>query len=110
MLQYVPAIGSTCLGVVVGFLVRFFIRRFDSFGATALGSVITIILGGAVIKFLETDKSVWWFYPIGLLVGFIAYQIIVMVIMKPKNGGGGGGGPTFPNFPSLPKDDPRGVA
>ena len=76
-MNYVPAIGATSLGVVIGWLVRYFIRRFDTFGPTILGSVISIALGGAVLKFLEADKSVWWFYPIGLLVGFIIYQIIV---------------------------------
>jgi hypothetical protein len=74
--QYVSEIGSTSLGVVIGFLVRYFIRRFNSFSASVLSSVITIILGGAVIKFIEADKTVWWFYPIGLLLGFVAYQII----------------------------------
>ena len=35
MANIVPAVGSTSLGVVMGFLVRYFIRRFDTF---ALGS------------------------------------------------------------------------
>lgn len=37
MTQYVPAIGATCLGVVIAYLVRYFIRRFSNFGAGALG-------------------------------------------------------------------------
>ena len=84
--QYVPAIGSTCLGIVIGFLVRYFIRRFNNFGSAALGSVITIILGGAVIKFIEADRSVWWFYPIGLFLGFVAYQIIATRVVAKGRG------------------------
>jgi len=91
MTNIVPAIGSTSLGIVIGWLVRYFIRRFDKFGPAVLGSVISILLGGAVIKFLEVDKSVWWFYPIGLLAGFIIYQIIVMVTVF-----GGGSKPASP--------------
>jgi hypothetical protein len=84
--QYVPAIGATCLGIVIGYLVRYFIRRFSNFGAGALGSVITIILGGAVIKFLEADRSVWWFYPIGLFLGFAEYQVIATQVVSRGNG------------------------
>jgi uncharacterized membrane protein YfcA len=78
-MQIIPALGATALGITIGWLVRYFIRRFDKFGPMALGSVVSIILGGAVIKFLEADKSVWWFYPIGLLLGFVIYQIISSV-------------------------------
>ena len=85
-MSHVPAIGATCLGIVIGFLVRYFIRRFSNFGAGALGSVITIILGGAVIKFLEADKSVWWFYPIGLFLGFAIYQWIATEVVSRGSG------------------------
>lgn len=78
-MNLVPAIGATALGIAIGWLVRYFIRRFDKFGPKVVGSAISIILGGAAIKFLEADKSVWWFYPIGLLLGFAIYQIIAIV-------------------------------
>ena len=102
-MSYIPAIGATCLGAVVGWLVRYFIRRFDKFGPAALGSVISIVLGGAVIKFLEADRSVWWFYPIGLVVGMGIYQLIVSF------GSGGGGGGSGPSMPSGwgGKDNPK---
>ncbi len=91
-MKYIPAIGATCLGAVVGWLVRYFIRRFSTFGPMVLGSVLSIILGGAVIRFLEADRTVWWFYPIGLFVGFAIYQIIVMLDGGGSGGGGGGRG------------------
>ncbi|HCJ67087.1 MAG TPA: hypothetical protein DHV62_07135, partial [Elusimicrobia bacterium] len=67
-MSIIAVVGSLSLGIVIGWLVRYFIRRFKSFTPKALGSVVSIIAGGAVIKFLEADKSVWWFYPIGLLM------------------------------------------
>jgi uncharacterized membrane protein YfcA len=110
-MSIVPALGSLSLGVVVGLLVRYFIRRFKTFGPAALGSVISIIVGGAVIKFLEADTTVFWFYPIGLLAGFLIYFALAiweskqperpggLTISPPKTdtddrgkGGGGGGG------------------
>jgi hypothetical protein len=43
-----------------------------------LGTIISIIAGGAVIKFLEAERSVWWFYPIGLLAGFAIYTVLAL--------------------------------
>ena len=79
MPNVIPAIGATSLGIVIGWLVRYFIRRFDKFTPAVFGSLISILLGSAVMKFLSADKTIWWFYPIGLLIGFIVYQIIAMV-------------------------------
>ena len=77
----VPAIGATCLGVVVGWLVRYFVPRFSTFGPAALSSVLSIALGVA-IRFLEPGKSIWWFYPIGMVVAFVAYQVIVTINVR----------------------------
>jgi hypothetical protein len=84
MSNVVPALGSTSLGIVIGWLVRYFIRRFQKFTPAVFSAVISIILGGVVVKFLGTDPNVWWFYPIGLLLGFVAYQVIVMVLLRER--------------------------
>lgn len=102
--QYIPAIGATALGIVVGWLVRYFIRRFTTWTPSILGSVITITLGGAAIKFLDNDKTVLWFYPIGLLIGFVIYQIIVMLSLANEAASVVRGIPLIRDFP---KDDPR---
>lgn len=83
-MNIVAAIGSLSLGVVVGWLVRYFIRRFKNFTPQALSFVISIAAGGAAIKFLEADKTVWWFYPIGLLLGFVVYTIVAIWAMGKK--------------------------
>jgi len=95
----VPAIGATSLGVVVGWLVRYFVPRFETFNAAILTSVISIGLGGVVIKFLENDKTVLWYYPIGLLIAFVAYQIIAMITVRQERRDGDKG--------PLPKFDPH---
>jgi uncharacterized membrane protein len=79
-MSIVPAIGATCLGIVIGYLVRYFVRRFKNYTPKALSSVVSIILGGGVVKFLSTDQLAWWFYPIGLLIGFMVYSIIGTVV------------------------------
>jgi uncharacterized membrane protein YfcA len=92
----ISATGATSLGIVIGWLVRYFIRRFDKFGPMVLGSLVSIIFGGAAIKFLEADTSVWWFYPIGLLLGFVIYHI-VSVAHDRHPGPPGRKPPTFPD-------------
>ncbi|HET9791696.1 MAG TPA: hypothetical protein VFR08_10370, partial [Candidatus Angelobacter sp.] len=42
-------------------------------------------------KFLEADKSVWWFYPIGLFLGFAIYQVIATGVVSRGSGSGGYG-------------------
>lgn len=73
------AIGATSLGIVAGWLVRYFIRRFDSFTPKTLSAVLSILFGGAIVSFFDADKSLFWFYPIGLLIGFAIYTIIAIL-------------------------------
>lgn len=81
-MDYVAATGATCLGIVIGWLVRYFIRRFNAFNPQVLGSVVSILAGGVVVKFLEADKTVWWFYPIGLFIGFVLYTAVAVILAK----------------------------
>ena len=79
-----PAIGSLCLGIVIGWLVRYFIKRFKSFSPSVLSSVISIIGGATATRLLASDSTVVWYYPMGLLIGFIAYTVTVLWIIKMK--------------------------
>jgi NhaP-type Na+/H+ or K+/H+ antiporter len=83
-MSLVPAIGTLSLGIVIGWLVRYFIRRFKNFTPQAFGLVVSIMLGGAVVKFLDADPSVTFYYPIGLLIGFVVYTVLALFI-DPKS-------------------------
>ena len=75
-MNVVEAIGATCLGIVIGWLLRYFIRRFEKFNAAVFGSIVSIIAGGVVVAFLGADQEARWFYPIGLLVGCVVYSLL----------------------------------
>lgn len=74
-----PAIGTTALGIVMGWLIRYFIRRFEKFDATVLASVVSVLIGGAAVHFIAADPTTQWFYPVGLLAGFAIYSILAIL-------------------------------
>jgi mannitol-specific phosphotransferase system IIBC component len=85
----VAAIGSTCLGVVVGWLVRYFLYRFKKFDVQILGSTVSLLTGGIITIFfnlVDPNKEVIWFYPIGLLVGFVIYSVTARWSGAPSKG------------------------
>jgi hypothetical protein len=84
----VQSIGSTCLGIVMGWLVRYFLFRYEKFNPKILGATVSILLGGVVIKFIgnSSQEIVFWFYPIGVFLGFIAYTIIGFRTKEEKPG------------------------
>jgi hypothetical protein len=109
MTNIVPEISSTSLGIVMGWLVRYFIRRFEKFTPAVLSSIVSILVGGVAVKFLGADRNVLSFYPIGLLLGFVIYHVIATIEIHKQQGqaseaapkpaakpaaasGGGGGG------------------
>ena len=49
---------------------------FSTVVGTDVGTGVSIIVGAAITSFLGADKSAWWFYSIGLLVGFVLYTVI----------------------------------
>jgi hypothetical protein len=86
----IESIGSTCLGIVVGWLVRYFLFRFKEFNVQVLGSTLSLIAGGVVIglfNMIDPSKTVIWFYPIGVLIGITVYSIIAYLTGAPPEGG-----------------------
>jgi hypothetical protein len=57
-MQSLIILGGGCLGIVVGWLVVYFLEQFPAFDAKSLGSVVFIIAGGAVTTFLGTFSTV----------------------------------------------------
>lgn len=71
-----PILGSVCLGVVLGWLVRYFLERFRTFNARVFSTVASVLCGGVIAKLLPDAYGYWaWFYPVGLLIGIIVYPI-----------------------------------
>jgi hypothetical protein len=66
-------LGSICLGVVIGWLVRFFLERSKRFTLKVLSGVVSVITGAAVTEVLGSYHVAHWAYPIGLLIGLLAY-------------------------------------
>lgn len=72
-----PVAGSMCLGVVIGWLIRYFLARFTEFNVRIFTSIVSVLCGGAIIKmFPDPYQYAGWFYPIGLLLGVILYPLI----------------------------------
>ena len=64
----------------MGWLVRYFLDRFQQFNAKVLGSVVSIIAGGVLVYVFEGSDPIAqyarWFYFMGLLVGVLLYPYI----------------------------------
>jgi len=76
--MYGPIIGAICLGIVVGWLIRYFLERFKRFDAKVLGTIVGIIVGGVISKFLLSDPFLYSlnYYPVGLLIGILMYRLL----------------------------------
>lgn len=69
-MNIVEPLGAISLGIVIGWLVSYFVRRYEDFTPQTLGATVPLIVGGIIVKFLERSSSAIWFYPIGVLIGF----------------------------------------
>ena len=69
------SLGSLVTGVLVIWIVLIFMRRFKTYDAKGLATVIGAIFGGAVFTYLmANDRTALWIYPVGLFLGFVAFQ------------------------------------
>jgi NhaP-type Na+/H+ or K+/H+ antiporter len=84
-MNLIEAIGSLCLGIVVGWLVRYFIRRFKTYSPSILGSLLTVFLGGSILKLVSTGQDTFWFYSIGIFCGFVIYSLIAYICLRKGN-------------------------
>jgi len=75
------ALSSTIMGFVVMWIGYYFIAREQTFTAAEFGGFITAFFGGAVIEIFTTQfnneaKFIFWFYPVGLFIGLLAYHYL----------------------------------
>jgi len=69
------SLGSLVTGILVMWIVLIFMRRFRTFDAKGLATVIAAIFGGAVFTYLvANDRAALWVYPVGLFLGFVFFQ------------------------------------
>jgi len=101
----VQPVGVFCLGLFVGYVAWYFAVRMprDKFSIDGLTAFVGVFAGGAVVKLLEDylskDADAWW-YPIGLLAGFLLY-VLFRVANKLVGDGGDGDDPVFPTSLGL---------
>ena len=74
-----PTLGAACLGIVLGWLVRYFLDRIEKLNMKMFASLVSVLCGGVVFKmFPDPFGYAGWFYPMGLLVGILLYPLLKM--------------------------------
>lgn len=76
--MWIVALGSGCLGVLIGILVCWYIVDVERLNLGALTGAVTTLAGAGVIAVFHlvgdktgpADPQYWW-YPVGLLIGFL---------------------------------------
>jgi len=83
-MDWVVAAGALCLGILIGALVGWYFSEAQRTTPVVLGVSISCLVGSSVLamfSFLAGPKGPtheYWFYPIGLLVGFAVVIVIEM--------------------------------
>jgi uncharacterized membrane protein YeaQ/YmgE (transglycosylase-associated protein family) len=67
------AIGAAVLGLVIGYLTHYLVRRDPQAGIEDLAVIIGAILGAAIFKVVSPEATNW--YLIGLGLGFFLYWL-----------------------------------
>jgi len=76
--RFTEPLGIFLTGFIVMWLVFYFIVRFQQFTIEILGGIMAVIFGGLILYFIQlSNKRNVWNYPIGLFIGFIAFQFVV---------------------------------
>ena len=79
--NWLVASGSLCLGISIGALARIYIGRSEAFTLEGLVGVVSMLAGSGVLAIFHfiggnTPSQEYWFYPIGLPLGFIIVYIV----------------------------------
>jgi hypothetical protein len=75
-MDWVIVMGCMCLGLLIGGLVCYFVAEQRQFGLRELSGAVSILAGAGVIAIFHllggaTSAREYWFYPLGLLIGFV---------------------------------------
>lgn len=74
----VAEIGALVLGIVLGFLTHYLVRRDQEPGIEDLAAIIAAVLGAQVFKVITGQDQTSW-YLIGLGVGFFLYWLALLL-------------------------------
>lgn len=72
------AIGALVLGIVIGYLTHYLVRRDQEAGVGDLAVIIGAVLGATVFKVITGQDQTSW-YLIGLGVGFFLYWLALVL-------------------------------
>lgn len=82
-MNYLAVAGAACLGIVVGWLIRYAWRRIKRFSIRTLAATIPIIIGGALSRPTPFgNDDVLWIYVLGLFTGMLIYSIVGVVAIR----------------------------
>lgn len=73
----VEIVGALILGVVIGYLAHYFVRREPEPGVEDLGAIVSVVLGSVVFNVITGQDQTSW-YLIGLGIGFFLYWIALL--------------------------------
>jgi hypothetical protein len=88
MMVEIPYIGAAAFGCIIGWLV-YYINRYRKADVqfSDLTTVIGIVGGAGVTSlFGGSDKALFGAYGIGLFVGFFAYFLVLIALVRNSNG------------------------
>lgn len=96
MSQVVVSVGSTCFGVVIGYVTYRTLVRTEKSAITDIAAVVGAVGGGGVAQLNDADSFGW--YSIDLLIGFATFLALRLALERdPKRptilGGPGESGP-----------------
>ena len=83
------SVGAWCFGVVIGWVTYRTLRR--SREAVAISDIATVIgaVGGAAVTTLFDGAQLFAWYSIGLFLGFFAYLLVGVTVLKDTDWLGG---------------------
>jgi hypothetical protein len=76
-LDWVIVTGALCLGILIGAIVGWYFSEAQKTTAVVLGFSISALVGSSVLAMfsflagLRGPTHEYWFYPVGLLIGFV---------------------------------------
>lgn len=77
-----PYMASTCLGIIVGWLIWTFVQRSETLTVKAIASLASLAAGGIVIGAASAvkpgDGDAVYAYPIGALVAILVLGLLSM--------------------------------